>query len=154
MRTLLWLVQARVGHRYTRITRRLVKLAINAYKNSGDRTRVHEEIQTWVKKTMAWKPDSSFSVLQKVVELIETNRFEPPESYKKDANWHEYEESEDSEVHHGYWSLDQEEPESMNWGASYGIFRRERNESDTSTDNANVFKRRWSDRNLIWRDTY
>jgi hypothetical protein len=149
MQSLFWLVQVRNGHRYTRITRRLIRLAINAYKDSGDRTRVHEEIRTWVKKTTAWKPDSKVSVLQKVVQLIETNRFEPPESYKEDAK---DEESEDSEEHHGYWSLEQEELESMTWSGSDGSSRRERSGSDTSTDSANVFKHRWSDRNLMWRD--
>jgi hypothetical protein len=67
----------RGGYRHTR---RLIKLVINAYKDSGDRTHLHGTI--CVTNT---KPDTKVSIYEKIVELIENNRFEPPESYKEDA---------------------------------------------------------------------
>jgi hypothetical protein len=83
MQSLFWLIQSR-GYRTT-VTRRLLRLAVEAYKSSGDRTRVHDCIRDWVKKTTAWKPDAKVSIFRKIVELIKNNKFEPPESYKKDA---------------------------------------------------------------------
>jgi hypothetical protein len=83
MQSLFWLAQDR-GYRIP-ITRRMLHLAVEAYKNSGDQTRVHDSIRDFVKKTTAWKPDETARILRKIVELIMQNKFEPPESYKTDA---------------------------------------------------------------------
>jgi hypothetical protein len=146
MQSLFWLVQARGGNRHTRITRRLIKLAIKAYKDSGDRTRVHDTIRAWVTKTTAWKPDSKVSVYEKIVELIENNRFEPPESYKEDAKHEEGEKD-----HEDYWSS-VEELESVELYVPDGSSGRGRSGSDSSANSASVLKHRWTDKNLMWRD--
>ena len=86
---------------------------------------------------------------EKIVELIENNRFEPPESYKEDAK-----REEDEEEHHDYWSLDQEGLESVELGEPDGSSGRGRSGSETSANSADMFKHRWMDRNLMWRDAY
>ncbi|KAK7472044.1 hypothetical protein VKT23_000155 [Stygiomarasmius scandens] len=93
MQSIYWIVQARTASlsassdatstsRGT-LDRRMVGSAFEAYKESGDSTRVHGEIRAFVKSTTAFKKNQRDIVLEKVIELIRNNRFEPPESYKQ-----------------------------------------------------------------------
>lgn len=99
MQSVFWLVQARNGSRsgVLPLNPRLIKLAIRAYRESGDRTTVHQCIQTYVRESnglvAAYNKDKT---LDKVVRLIRDNRFQPPEKYKEclrspsvvsDNNW-------------------------------------------------------------------
>jgi hypothetical protein len=137
MQSLFWLVQSR-GYRAS-VTRRLLHLAIEAYKNSGDRTRVHDCIRDWVKKTTAWKPDAKVSVFQKVVDLIKENKFEPPESYKKDAG------VETGDEMHDHWAFtDEPEPISGDERFSEGHGR------DRSGSSPKIVPKWWEEQ-AIWR---
>jgi hypothetical protein len=138
MQSLFWLVQMR-GYR-TAVTRRLLRLAIEAYKSSGDRTRVHDCIHDWVKKTTAWKPDSKVSVFQKIVELIKENKFEPPESYKKDAGV-----DTGDEMHDDWAFTDEPEPMSDEERLSGGIGRERSGSSPTKSVN------KWWEGSTPWR---
>lgn len=87
MQSIFWLVQARNGSSNSKVLPldpRLIKLAIRAYRESGDRTTVHQGIKAYVAETngfvAAWNKDKS---LDKIVQLIKENRFQPPEEYKK-----------------------------------------------------------------------
>lgn len=90
MQSLFWLVQSRNSRdkktKALPLDPRLIKLAIQAYRESGDRTRVHHDIQSYVGNTnafsVAYHKDKT---LEKVVQLIKNNRFEPPEKYKRNA---------------------------------------------------------------------
>lgn len=80
MQSLFWLVQA--GNGTNAVRPRLLKLAVAAYLESGDRARVHEEIKTFVTSSTAFKIGQKDRVLEKVVQLIHSHRFEPPDDFK------------------------------------------------------------------------
>ncbi|THU98021.1 hypothetical protein K435DRAFT_857051 [Dendrothele bispora CBS 962.96] len=85
MQSLFWIMQARGESGTIRglLDRRLVRLAFEAYKDSGDCTRVHTEIRSFVGPTSVFKRDQRDLCLEKIVSLIRDNRFIPPESYRQ-----------------------------------------------------------------------
>jgi len=89
MQSLYWIIQARSASAGTisttrgAVDRRAVRLAFKAYRESGDCTRVHNEIRAFVRSTTAFRRNQRDVVLEKVIGLIRNNRFEPPESYKQ-----------------------------------------------------------------------
>jgi hypothetical protein len=80
MQSLFWLMQARGGGSAIQV--KFIELAFDAYAKSGDRTKVHKEIRSYVTKTMVFKHGQRDQILEKVIDLIYTNRFQPPENYK------------------------------------------------------------------------
>ncbi|KAJ6592791.1 hypothetical protein B0H19DRAFT_1088532 [Mycena capillaripes] len=92
MQSLFWLTRARAealskGGRgdtvaTVPITKRLVKLAYTAYATDEHSAKVHEELREFAKPTVALKPDI---VLEQIVKLIETHRFEPSKKFETDA---------------------------------------------------------------------
>ncbi len=84
MQSIFWLVQARNGSSNSKVLPldpRLIRLAIRAYRESGDRTTVHQGINTYVNGLVA--AYNKVKSLDKIIQLIKENRFQPPEEYKK-----------------------------------------------------------------------
>ncbi|KAJ7321941.1 hypothetical protein DFH08DRAFT_888956 [Mycena albidolilacea] len=89
MQSIFWLTQARAqkigGSNPTAtvpLSARLVELALTAYATDNHSRTVHEKIRLFVKRKVALKPDL---VLDHVVELIKTHRFQPSKSFEADA---------------------------------------------------------------------
>ncbi|KAJ7487980.1 hypothetical protein FB451DRAFT_1226117 [Mycena latifolia] len=64
------------------ITEKLVKLAFTAYATDKHSRAVHGKIREFVSRTVALKPDI---VLEHIVELITSHRFQPAKSFETDA---------------------------------------------------------------------
>ncbi|KAJ7487966.1 hypothetical protein FB451DRAFT_1226063, partial [Mycena latifolia] len=90
MQSLFWLTRARAeavskgGQTVATvpITKQLVELAFTAYVTDTHSTTVHAEIRQFVNRTVALKPDI---VLDHIVELITSHRFQPAKSFETDA---------------------------------------------------------------------
>jgi hypothetical protein len=64
------------------ISKRLVELALMAYATDEHSRTVHDEIRQFVNPKVALQPDL---VLNHVIELIKTHRFQPSKSFEDDA---------------------------------------------------------------------
>lgn len=92
MQSLFWLTQARAealskevrGNRVATVplTERLVELAFTAYATDKHSRTVHDAIRQFVNRKVVLKPDI---VLNQIVELIASHRFQPPEKFETDA---------------------------------------------------------------------
>lgn len=90
MQSLFWISQVHGGDKP--IKGNLIKLALRAYRASGDRTRVHQEISDYVTPRTAFQKDQT---LEKIISLVHQNRFQPPESYRAQARAARDEEDDD-----------------------------------------------------------
>ncbi|KAF7334090.1 G domain-containing protein [Mycena venus] len=103
MQSLFWLTRARAeavskgGAMVATVplTKRLVELAFTAYATDEHSKTIHEDLRPFVKPTFALKPDI---VLDHIVELIKSHRFQPSQSFaakaeagretgEEDVNW-------------------------------------------------------------------
>ncbi|KAF7372645.1 G domain-containing protein [Mycena venus] len=65
------------------LSKQLVELAFAAYATDEHSSAVHDEIREFVKRAVALKPDI---VLERIVELITSHRFQPAKRSESDAN--------------------------------------------------------------------
>lgn len=92
MQSLFWLTRARAEAKSKAkggdpiatvpLSKRLVELAYTAYATDEHSRTVHEEIRQFVKRKVALKPDL---VLDQIVKLIETHRFQPSKGFQSEA---------------------------------------------------------------------
>ncbi|KAJ7487960.1 hypothetical protein FB451DRAFT_1553531 [Mycena latifolia] len=90
MQSLFWLTRARAeavskgGQTVATVplTKRLVELAFTAYATDEHSSTVHGEMRQFVSRTVALKPDI---VLEYIVELITSRRFQPAKRFETDA---------------------------------------------------------------------
>ncbi|KAJ7661139.1 hypothetical protein B0H17DRAFT_1337259 [Mycena rosella] len=92
MQSLFWLIRARAqavseaggGDPVATIplSKRLVELAFTAYATDEHSRTVHDALRQFVKRTVALKPDI---VLEHIVEIITSHRFQPAERFESDA---------------------------------------------------------------------
>ncbi|KAF7368449.1 G domain-containing protein [Mycena venus] len=103
MQSLFWLTRARAeavskgGAMVATVplTKNLVELAFTAYATDEHSETIHEDLRKFVKRTLVLKPDI---VLDHIVELIKSHRFQPSQSFaakaeagreagEEDVNW-------------------------------------------------------------------
>ncbi|KAF7368417.1 G domain-containing protein [Mycena venus] len=102
MQSLFWLTRARAeavskggaAVATVPLTKNLVELAFTAYATDEHSETIHEDLRQFVKRTLVLKPDI---VLDHIVELIKSHRFQPSQSFAakaeagreagEDVNW-------------------------------------------------------------------
>jgi len=80
------LVQAQGGEGPQPVTRDLVDLTLTAYGESDSKAQCHHEIKEFVKNTNIFQRGHKDKVLDKVIELIRTHRFQPGRDLKDKAH--------------------------------------------------------------------